>query len=141
LGNRYRAERKTRLTLIAEVPSLHAAIVANATIELLAEFTNFVTSITADNGKEFAYHEIIAKKLKTDFYFAAPYSSWQRGTNENTNGLLRQFSPKRRTRFPVKTHSALEIEQNLNQRPRKKLNYQTPLELFLAETGMSMVYH
>jgi len=133
-------ERKTRLTLIAEVPSLHADIVTDATISLLTNIKFFVTSITSDNGKEFANHEIIAAKLKADFYFAKPYHSWQRGTNENTNGLIRQYSPKRRTRFPVRRHTALEIEQKLNERPRKNLNYLTPLELFLKESQCSMIY-
>ena len=106
-------EREIRLTLIAEVPSLQANIVTDATILLLTNINSFVTSITSDNGKEFANHDVIAAKLKANFYFAKPYHSWQRGTNENTNGLIRQYSPKRRTRFPVRRQSALEIEQKL----------------------------
>jgi len=133
-------ERKTRLTLIAEVPSLHADIVSNATVSLLTTIRSHVKSITSDNGKEFANHEEIAKKLQSDFYFAKPYHSWERGTNENTNGLIRQYSPKRQTKFEVRQHSALEIEHKLNSRPRKTLNYLTPNELFLVETGCSMVY-
>jgi len=133
-------ERKTRLTLIAEVPSLHADIVSTATISLFTNIRTHVKSITADNGKEFANHEKIAARLQADFYFAKPYHSWERGTNENTNGLIRQFSPKRRTIFPVREHSAQEIEHILNIRPRKTLNYLTPNELFLVETGCSMVY-
>ena len=133
-------ERKTRLTLIAEVPSLHADIVSTATISLLTNIRSHVKSITSDNGKEFANHEEIAAKSKADFYFAKPYHSWERGTNENTNGLIRQYSPKRQTKFDVRRHSALEIEQKLNSRPRKTLNYLTPNELFLEETGYSMIY-
>jgi len=133
-------ERKTRFVLIAEVPSLHADVVTDATISLLTNIKSFVTSITADNGKEFANHELIASKLKADFYFAKPYHSWERGTNENTNGLIRQYSPKRRTKFPVRRHSALEIEQKLNERPRKTLNFLTPLEVFLKESQCSVIY-
>jgi IS30 family transposase len=133
-------ERKTRLKLIAEIPSLHADIVSTATISLLTNIRTHVKSITADNGKEFANHEKIAARLRADFYFAKPYHSWERGTNENTNGLIRKFSSRRRTRFPVRKHSAQEIEQILNIRSRKTLNYLTPNELFLEETGCSMVY-
>jgi len=132
--------RLTRLTLIAEGKFLQANIVTDATISLLINIKSFVTSITSNNGKEFANHEIIATKLKADFYFAKPFHFWQRRTNENTNGLIRQYSPKRRTRFPIRRHAALKFEQKLNERPRKNSNYLTPLELFLEESQCSMIY-
>jgi len=87
-------ERVTRFTVSQRVASKSAADVAAATITLLTPFKKLVHTITSDNGKEFAYHEKISKKLACDFYFAHPYHSWERGLNENTNGLLRQDFPK-----------------------------------------------
>ena len=84
-------------------------------------------TITADNGKEFARHKEIAKGLDAEFYFARPYHSWERGANENTNGLIRQYIPKG-TDFSELTDEMLaEIEWKLNHRPRKSLGYRTPL--------------
>jgi IS30 family transposase len=88
-------ERVTKFTRSCKVASKSAACVTAATIKLLTPFKNLVLSITADNGKEFAYHEQIAAKLQCDVYFANPYCSWERGLNENTNGLIRQSFPKR----------------------------------------------
>jgi IS30 family transposase len=87
-------ERVTNLTVSTRVSCKSAADVTKATIALLKPFEDVVPTITADNGKEFAYHEQISKALSTDVYFAHPYSSWERGLNENTNGLLRQYFPK-----------------------------------------------
>lgn len=97
-----------------------------------------VIAITADNGKEFAYHEKMTESLKCDVYFADPYCSWQRGLNENTNGLLRQYWPKY---IDFKKVSCLKVQNvivPLNNRPRKKLNYQTPAKL-MAERMMAIV--
>lgn len=82
-------ERVTKLTVSSRVNSKSAADVAQATIALLKPFKGVVHTITADNGKEFAYHEKISNALSADVYFAHPYNSWERGLNENTNGLLR----------------------------------------------------
>jgi IS30 family transposase len=87
-------ERVTKLTVSTRVNSKSAADVTKATIALLKPFEDVVHTITPDNGKEFAYHVQISKALSTDVYFAHPYSSWERGLNENTNGLLRQYFPK-----------------------------------------------
>jgi IS30 family transposase len=87
-------ERVTKFTVSAQVNSKSAADVTRATIALLKPLKDVVHTITADNGKEFAYHEEISKALSADVYFAHPYSSWERGLNENTNGLLRQYFPK-----------------------------------------------
>ena len=89
-----------------------------------------VLSITADNGSEFAYHEEISKALNAEFYFAHPYSSWERGLNENTNGLIRQYL-KKGSSFSEITDADLEIITNyLNNRPRKSLGFATPNEIF-----------
>jgi IS30 family transposase len=105
-----------------------------APIALLEPLKDFVLTITADNGKEFSGHEEIAKALNTSVYFADPYSSWQRGVNENTNGLLRQYWPKK-TDFKTVDQCDVEIVLvELNNRPRKVLEYQTPADIFLLET-------
>ena len=87
-------ERKTRTTLVAKVESRKANQGSAAIIAMLKPLKSLVHRITFDNGKEFAGHETIAAALDADCYFADPYSSWQRGLNENTNGLLRQYFPK-----------------------------------------------
>lgn len=104
---------------------------AVATVDSLKSYSgSLVLSITADNGSEFAYHEKISKELNTDFYFAHPYSSWERGLNENTNGLVRQYLEKGSS-FTDITDIDLEAVMNaLNNRPRKSLGYSTPNEIF-----------
>lgn len=83
-------------------------------------------TITSDNGKEFAEHKRIADALNIKFFFARPYHSWERGSNENLNGLIRQYIPKK-TCFSNITHADLQnIEDQLNNRPRKRFNYQNP---------------
>lgn len=122
-------ERKTSFTVCMRVDDKSARSVTAATIALLKPYEGAVFTITADNGKEFAYHEVMTEHLQCGVYFADPYCSWQRGLNENTNGLLRQYWPKS-TDF--KKVSQLEVEDvivKLNDRPRKKLNYKTPAKL------------
>ena len=123
-------ERKSLFTLCAPVPQKTAESVRQAIIRLLAPVAHQVKTLTFDNGSEFIQHETMAAALKAQTYFATPYASWERGINENTNGLLRQFFPKR-TNF--KTVTSAQIEQALtllNNRPRKTRGYKTPNELF-----------
>jgi len=103
---------------------------AKKTILLLAPYKDLVHSITSDNGTEFAEHEYIAKKLDAKFYFAHPYSSWERGLNEYSNKLIRQYIPKKSdfNNFSVKYIN--EINLKLNNRPRKLLNFVSPNDLF-----------
>ena len=122
-------ERKTLYTLAAQVDSKHAEPVTKAAINLLTPFLGRVHTITADNGKEFAWHEEIAKQLKTKVYFAHPYHSWERGLNENTNGLLRQYFPKGTNLKYVKQKEVDSVIFKLNNRPRKTLGYKTPAEM------------
>ncbi len=123
-------ERTTLFTAIARVYGKAADCVTKATIKLLEPFKPLLQSITADNGKEFAYHERISEQLSVDFYFAHPYCSWERGLNENTNGLIRQYFPKS-TDFKEITDKAVEeVMEKLNNRPRKTLGFKTPKELF-----------
>ena len=122
-------ERKTLYTLVAQVDRKQADKVTKATIDLLTPFEGRVHSITADNGKEFAFHEEIAKQLKTKVYFAHPYHSWERGLNENTNGLLRQYFPKHTNLKNVTKEEVDLAAYKLNNRPRKTLGYKTPAQM------------
>jgi IS30 family transposase len=122
-------ERKTSFTVSTRVDDKSAKSVTAATIALLAPFKDAVLTITADNGKEFAYHEEMTKHLECSVYFADPYCSWQRGLNENTNGLLRQYWPKSTDFKKVSQSKVQSVIVQLNDRPRKKLNYKTPAKL------------
>jgi len=125
-------ERVSKFSVMKKVKQKTAEAVANATIELLKPYQDRVLTITADNGKEFAQHEKVAGALECDYYFAHPYSSWERGLNENTNGLLRQFFPKG-SRFEEVTERDLNRAKGmLNRRPRKTLGYATPTEVFFG---------
>jgi IS30 family transposase len=123
-------ERKSRLALLRKVDRRTAELVSNAMIELLQPVAECVHTITGDNGKEFAEHERITKELCTDFFFAHPYAAWERGANENMNGLVRQYIPKNRELNSV-TNDELElIMTKLNHRPRKCLDFMSPFEVF-----------
>jgi IS30 family transposase len=128
-------ERKTRLVKILKVTANTAKLVTRAIIKALKPYKTKVHTITFDNGKEFSYHLKVAKKLKTKTFFAKPYHSWQRGANENTNGLIRQYFPKK-TNFASVTDEQVEnVERLLNSRPRKCLGYNTPAEVFAKEAA------
>ena len=127
-------ERKSRYTLLQPVTQRLANLVADATISLLQPFTDLVHTITGDNGKEFAEHVRIAETLKANFYFAHPYSAWERGTNENTNGLVRQYFPKK-TDFSKVARSETKVAvDRLNHRPRKCLDFKSPFEVFFDQS-------
>lgn len=123
-------DRKSRYTFIQLVSSKQAQEVGDATIALLEPIKDRLKTITADNGKEFAQHQRVAKLLSADYYFAHPYSSWERGTNENTNGLIRQYFPKRTNFLEVTDEEVARVTKRLNHRPRKTLGYKTPFEVF-----------
>jgi len=130
-------ERTSRFTLLGKVSQRTAQAVQNQIQRLLLPVKNKVHTLTSDHGKEFAYHEQIAEILQLDFYFAHPYAAWERGTNENTNGLLRQYFPKKHDFLAV---SDQEIEQamlRLNFRPRKSLRFKTPFEVF-CQTSVAL---
>jgi transposase, IS30 family len=127
-------DRVSKLTLIKKVASKHAEVVTEATITLLRPYLDKTLTITADNGKEFAGHEKIKAALGADVYFAHPYSSWERGLNENTNGLVRQYFTKGSSFENITDKDVDEVMEKLNHRPRKTLNYKTPHSVFFAET-------
>ena len=119
-------ERQTKFTVSTRINDKSAETVTAATIALLTPLKGAVLTITADNGKEFTYHEKMTEALEAQVYFADPYSSWQRGLNENTNGLLRQYWPKSTDFKKVSQQEVSTAVVQLNNRPRKTLGYQTP---------------
>ncbi len=121
-------ERKSKLTRLARVTHNTAELVAQAMTVQLAPLQ--VKTITSDHGREFAKHQSIAQQLKADFYFAHPYSSWERGLNENTNGLVRQYFPKKHDFVTITDTEINRVMERLNNRPRKTLGYKTPNEVF-----------
>lgn len=124
-------ERKTRFVLLRKVEQRTADLVSNAIIDLLQPVSNSLHTITADNGKEFAEHEKIARELNADFFFAHPYAAWERGANENMNGLIRQYIPKKRDFTFVNETEVELVMDRLNNRPRKCLGFVSPLKIFL----------
>lgn len=130
-------ERRSRLTLIAHVASKEASVVADAMISLLKPFAAHVHTITTDNGKEFSQHQRIAEELRADFYFAHPYSSWERGANENMNGLIRQFFPKKMSLKFIPEKLIRKTKELLNHRPRKCLGFKTPFDVFNNELQLA----
>lgn len=124
-------ERKSNFTVAVKTKGKKAAFISTEMINGLAPYKNFVHTITSDNGTEFALHQNIASKLQADFFFAHPYSSWERGLNEYINKLIRQYIPKKQSLNNFDQHYLNEITFKLNNRPRKKLGYKSPLQLFL----------
>lgn len=123
-------ERRSRFCLLQKVPTKSAETVADAMCRKLLPHKDKVLTITSDNGIEFTRHQTIALSLGADFFFADPYSSWQRGTNENTNGLVRQYFPKKSPFAPLTDTDIQLVNDRLNNRPRKSLAFRTPNEVF-----------
>lgn len=119
-------DRTTRLTKMKGLPNRKARLISETSCALLTAFD--VNSITFDNGKEFAEYEYMAKHLNADIYFARPYHSWEQGTNENTNELIRQFFGEKTRLDKLNPKKVQEVENLLNNRPRKVLGYLTPFE-------------
>lgn len=124
-------ERKSQFELMVKTDGTKSLSIKKQMINILAPFKKYVKTITSDNGKEFTLHQEIAEKLNADFYFADPYSPWQRGLNEYNNKLIRQYLPKK-TDFNLISNDYINmIISKLNNRPRKLLDYKTPNEVFL----------
>ncbi|MCK5826369.1 MAG: IS30 family transposase [Desulfuromusa sp.] len=131
-------DRTARLALFAKVEQKTAEQVSTTIIQLLSPHADKVLTLTSDNGKEFARHEEMSKALEAEFYFAHPYSSWERGTNENMNGLIRQYFPKH-CDFRTVTDEDIQIAmERLNNRPRKCLGYRTPNEVFFSKSFVAL---
>jgi len=121
-------ERVTRFALVGWSPSKEADAVALVIVDLFTRARIPIDGITFDNGKEFARHQLIARELQTDVFFARPYHSWERGTNENTNGLIRRIYPKEASFAALGGEDLRRIDTFLNDRPRKCLGWMTPRE-------------
>ena len=123
-------ERKSRFTLLGKASQRTAQAVQDQICWLLLPVQDKVHTLTSDHGKEFAYHEQIAQLLQLKYFFAHPYAAWERGTNENTNGLLRQYFPKKHDLQQVSPKEIDFAMSRLNFRPRKSLRFKTPFEVF-----------
>ena len=140
IGKRHRqaivtlTERKSRFALLRKVEQRKAYLVSAAVIDLLQPVAERTHTITGDNGKEFADHERIAQELEVSFFFAHPYAAWERGANENMNGLVRQYIPKNRDLSSVTDEELVQIMNKLNHRPRKCLDFKTPFEVFFEQS-------
>ena len=134
LGTRGRlatfVERKSRYVLIARLPDGRAVSFNQGALRVFRNVPRrSCKTMTLDNGSEFVEHTALAKRLGFKTYFADPYSSWQRGTNENTNGLIRQYFPKKHDFAATSHRRVARIANKLNNRPRKCLAYRTPAEV------------
>lgn len=131
-------DRKSRYTLAKKVPGKHAKGVTKAIKKIMAPFKHQCHTVTFDNGTEFSGHEKVAKALETKVYFAHPYHSWERGLNENTNGLLRQYFPKGTDFTSFSDRDVQRSVEQINHRPRKRLEYRSPYEV-IKNVGMEYI--
>jgi IS30 family transposase len=123
-------DRASKLTMLVKTLGKTAQEVTDALLSRLSPIKEFVYTLTSDNGKEFANHRQVSEALDTGFYFAKPYHSWERGLNEHTNGLVRQYFPKSKRFDEMSADELMEVEILLNSRPRKVLEFATPIEVF-----------
>jgi IS30 family transposase len=123
-------ERKTGLVLIGKLADRTAGALSRRAVSLIGRHAGRFETVTADNGTEFHGYERIERRTGVVFYFARPYHSWERGSNENANGLIRQYLPKGVSMAGLSQHQCNAIARKLNTRPRKRLGFRTPLECF-----------
>lgn len=123
-------DRKSKYTKLAVVPNKTSAVVIDAIHHCLDPHKHKTNTITFDNGTEFTNHQDLQTSLEAKTYFATPYHSWERGLNEHTNGLVRQFLPKKTDFTSLSQQHLAHIESLLNNRPRKSLNYKSPHQVF-----------
>lgn len=127
-------ERKARYTYIVKLDNRRSATVTKGFAKELNKLDDiFIKTMTYDNGLEMAQHKLLTKQTGIKVYFAHPYSSWERGTNENTNGLIRRYFPKGTNFNDITENQLKEVEYKLNNRPRKVLGYKTPSEIMALE--------
>lgn len=120
-------DRASGVLKMKKVKSKESEVVTNAIIEILGDWIPYIHTMTADNGKEFAGHEVVATNLDIDYYFAHPYHSWERGSNENLNGLVRQYFPKGSDFSSISDDDVSRVQEKLNNRPRKRFDYKSPI--------------
>lgn len=131
-------ERKSKLCFLKKVRRNTSEAIAQALTELLQPVQEKCHTITSDNGREFANHQEIAESLQAGFYFAHAYASWERGLNENTNGLVRQYFPKKSDFSKIKDLDVQRAMDRLNNRPRKRLCYKTPNQVFFKHKPIAL---
>ena len=131
-------DRKCLLNLIRKIPDKKAVSVQKATMEALMPIKERIHTITSDNGTEFSRHNKISESLDVKWYFADAYSSWQRGCNENQNGLIRQYANRKKDLSTVSEATILEWQKRLNYRPRKKINFDKPIHLFNQNLNVAL---
>ena len=129
-------DRASKFTFLSKVGRKTAKEVGEAMLRCLEPVKELVHTITADNGKEFAGHSKVSEGLEAGFYFATPYHSWERGLNEHTNGLVREFFPKSRDLRKVDPKEVERVRELLNTRPRRVLGYRMPAEVFYEALGV-----
>lgn len=122
-------DRATGILFMDKVQNKQAQLIQAKAVELLKDWKPLIKTITSDNGKEFAAHQTIAEQLDIDFYFAKPYHSWQRGANENLNGLVRQYFPKNMAFHTIDHNQIKHVIHTLNNRPRKRFGFLSPSEM------------
>ena len=120
-------DRASGMLKMKKVKTKQASEVSDTINELLDEWSPFLHTITSDNGKKFAWHQQVAKTLSIDYYFAHPYHPWERGSNENLNGLIRQYIPKKSDFSMLNEQQIKDIETKINNRPRKRHKYEIPI--------------
>jgi transposase, IS30 family len=123
-------DRATGLAWMAKIKDKQAGTVRAALIELLAPLRGKIHSITSDNGKEFTLHKEVSKELGCEWYFAKPYHSWERGSNENFNGLVRDYFPKGMEFHNIQKRDIEQVNVALNDRPRKRHKFLSPTEFY-----------
>ena len=131
-------ERKSKLIRLHKLATKEATEMRQTSVALLQPLAAKVHTITVDNGKEFCQHEQMAADLQARIYFAHPYASWERGLNENTNGLVRQYFPKKYEFARITNSDLQQVEDLLNNRPRKTLGYRTPNEVFFKQRSVAL---
>ena len=128
-------DRKTGYVMIGKLKARTVAELNRAAIELINSAARRIRSVTVDNGTEFHGYKTIEAATGADFFFATPHRSWERGTNENTNGLIRQYVPKRTSLAHLTQNHCDSIADKLNNRPRKRLGYRTPAECYELDSA------
>ncbi len=124
-------DRESGFLIMRKLPTKEAEPLAKAAIEALKPISEELHTITADNGVEFSRHQLIVRELKLDVYFARPYHSWERGANENTNGLVRQYFVKGTDFKTITDEEIYMVQEKINNRPRKRLNFISPIEFII----------
>lgn len=130
-------DRRTGKVKIRKIKSKNSKHIAKLIVAALRGEKGRIQTITSDNGREFADHEYVSNKLGIKFYFADPYSSWQRGCNENLNGLIRQYFPKKTNFDTVSKNEIKRVENQLNKRPRKRFGFKSPIQVYNSLTKVA----